>query len=66
VKLPEDPSPVPAGMSDILVIFDMRNPNVDHSHRLTNDRVLDILYSVDHFHLRVLDDHLFLETSHVK
>ena len=43
VKLPDDPSPVPAGMSAMLVISRCGVVDADQLQRLADDRVLDLV-----------------------
>ena len=43
VKLPDDPSPVPAGMSAMLVISRYGAADAGQPQRLADDRVLDVV-----------------------
>ena len=56
VKLPDDPRPVPAGMSAMLVISSRRSSQPDQPQRLADERVLDLLDPLDLLHLRVLQE----------
>ena len=56
MKLPEEPRPVPAGMSAMLVISSRRSSQLDQLQRLADQRVLDVLDPLDLLHLRILEE----------
>ena len=59
MKLPDDPSPVPAGMSAMLLISSRRSSQLQQPQRLANQRVLDILDPVHFLHVRVFEEDLW-------
>ena len=42
MKLPDDPSPVPAGISDMGRDFQLRRSQILHQERFANQRMVDL------------------------
>jgi hypothetical protein len=65
VKLPEDPSPVPAGAGGDVGHagdFQVRVGDAGHAQRFADNGVLHLCHVADLLHLRVLDDQPRLES----
>ena len=61
MKLPDDPSPVPAGISAMLVISSRRS---SHSSMRSDSRIKrmpDVLDPLDFLHLRILEERAWYE-----
>ncbi len=64
VKLPDDPSPVPDGMSAKRGNFDLRRLEAEHLDSFANDRMLDFVDSIDMLKMGIFQIDSLGERSH--